>query len=170
MTPTRVLIEEHELIEHALAVLDGARQLMMSGGRVPMGTFEQVLAFFHSFAVSCHQAKEEEVLFPLLKGKPILFVHPERGQEQELLGEMVKVLPKLCCSAAVRSQFAHSAAAYRQLVRHRIAEENAMLQRLEDGILTTEESQDVLQGFLGYQRAQMDSLSSWVAGLEHGGL
>lgn len=170
MTPTRVLIEEHELIEHALAVLDGARQLMMDGGGIPIARLEQVLAFFHSFAVSCHQAKEEQVLFPLLKGKPIPFVHPERGQEQELLDEMAAALPELCVSAAAQRRFAHSAAAYRQLVRHRIAEENAMLQQLESGILTTQESQDVLQGFSGYQRAQMDSLSSWAAGLEQGGL
>ncbi|HEX2571446.1 MAG TPA: hemerythrin domain-containing protein [Polyangia bacterium] len=170
MTPTRVLIEEHELIEHALAVLDGARQLMMSGGGVPMGTFEKVLAFFHSFAVGCHQAKEEQVLFPLLKGKPIPFVLQERGQEQALLGSMVEALPELCTSAAARSRFAHSAAAYRQLLRHRIAQENAMLQRLESGVLTVEESQDVLQGFSGYQSAQVDSLSSWAAGLERGGL
>jgi hemerythrin-like domain-containing protein len=167
MTPTRVLIEEHELIEHALAVLDGARQLMMSGGGVRMGTFEQVLAFFHSFAVGCHQAKEEQVLFPLLKGKSIPFVHQEPDQERELLGKMVEALPDLCHSAAARSRFADSAAAFRQLLRHRMAEENAMLQRLEGG-LTTEESQDVLQGFSGYQRAQMESLSSWAAGLEEG--
>jgi hemerythrin-like domain-containing protein len=60
-----VLRAEHRRIEQMLAVLEWIAGIVDRGEELP-AFFDELLAFFESFADARHHAKEEERLFPIL--------------------------------------------------------------------------------------------------------
>lgn len=65
--PTDILRAEHDAIEHLLQAMDGMAAVLESGGEVPRRDVESALGVIAGFADKCHHAKEEKVLFPVLR-------------------------------------------------------------------------------------------------------
>ena len=69
------LVAEHDIIKRALSVLEKVVAQIESGQSVPDEFPKWAPQFFRHFADQCHHAKEEDLLFPLLKERGI----PEEG-------------------------------------------------------------------------------------------
>ena len=73
MHPTEVLSNEHRVIECRLDEMEGRIAAGRRGRGFDRAYFDEALDFFRHFADGCHHAKEENLLFPLLKerGMPV---------------------------------------------------------------------------------------------------
>jgi hemerythrin-like domain-containing protein len=81
--PIEVLIGEHRIIQRVLVAMEMMGR-DLDGRRFPETFFDLALEFLSQYADHCHQAKEEERLFPLLweKGVPL-----EKGPLGPLMAE-----------------------------------------------------------------------------------
>jgi hemerythrin-like domain-containing protein len=61
------LIKEHEPIRRAINVLNGMVQDAEHGVAIDKHDINALLIFLHYFGDVCHQAKEESILFPILR-------------------------------------------------------------------------------------------------------
>ncbi|HLB68887.1 MAG TPA: hemerythrin domain-containing protein, partial [Thermoplasmata archaeon] len=64
--PSEILREEHVVIEHLLAALDGIAEHLDRGEPAPREDLDAALEVVVNFADKCHHATEEKVLFPVL--------------------------------------------------------------------------------------------------------
>ena len=71
MEATRILMDEHRVIERVLGALEAAAARMSSGASVRVEFFLQTANFIAGFADGCHHRKEEGVLFPALEAAGI---------------------------------------------------------------------------------------------------
>ncbi|HLN44648.1 MAG TPA: hemerythrin domain-containing protein [Candidatus Sulfotelmatobacter sp.] len=67
MDPLEVLMEEHEIILRAIKILDESVSKLKNGKTVPNKFYDSFLDITKNFIDRCHHAKEETVLFPLIK-------------------------------------------------------------------------------------------------------
>jgi hemerythrin-like domain-containing protein len=65
----RLLRDEHEVIRGVLDGLDTLARCVEDGRRCPVRLLEAAFDFLGSFVDRCHHAKEEEGLFPVLRGR-----------------------------------------------------------------------------------------------------
>jgi len=63
MTPTQVLMDEHQLILAVLDTLEEGADRLDSGHKVDPDFFLDAAEFVAGFADKCHHAKEEDILF-----------------------------------------------------------------------------------------------------------
>jgi hemerythrin-like domain-containing protein len=86
---SELLIKEHEPIRRAINVLEAMAGDAENGRRVNRNDVNALLIFLHYFADACHQAKEETILFPILRqsGASIRVGDVIRKQLQGLLTE-----------------------------------------------------------------------------------
>src|SRR5262249_2894738 len=84
-----LLIKEHEPIRRAISVLEGMASDAENGRRINRNDVNALLIFLHYFADACHQAKEEAILFPILRQSEasIRVEGVVREQLQDLLKE-----------------------------------------------------------------------------------
>jgi len=154
---------EHDLIERGLTLLDKAVARIEAGQALPEGFPAWAPRFFQQFADQCHHAKEEDVLFPLLKQRGI----PEQGGP---IGVMLHehVLGRDCVGrmrAASQVQpfdarkFAEAARQYIPLLRQHIFKENNVLFRMAEQVMSEADDADVTSRFL--QVEQERGLSGW---------
>lgn len=66
MSPTLLLIQEHDLIERLLEVTDELLTQLARGHHPRRDVFQDITRFFDIFADGYHHHKEEQELFPLL--------------------------------------------------------------------------------------------------------
>src|SRR5262245_52374448 len=64
---SELLIKEHEPIRRATTVLEGMITDAENDRRINRSDVNALLIFLHYFADACHQAKEEAILFPVLR-------------------------------------------------------------------------------------------------------
>jgi hemerythrin-like domain-containing protein len=81
-----VLRREHRDLESMLDGLEAAASRLRAGESVPADWLLSAVALFEGFGNSCHHAKEEQALFPLLAqyglGPEISFVRALRAQHE----------------------------------------------------------------------------------------
>jgi hemerythrin-like domain-containing protein len=71
MLPAGPLMIEHRLIERMVAVAASHRTEIDSGGRPDRGLIDSLVDFFRTYADECHHGKEEDLLFAMLRSKPL---------------------------------------------------------------------------------------------------
>lgn len=140
MRPTDVLRREHEIILHALGLLERVAQQLARGGAVAATTARPLAAFFRDFADAFHHVKEEGVLFPAMiaagmpsHGGPIaVMLH-----EHNLGRALVRTLNEQAHleDDEARRRFAEAARGYVELLGAHIQKENQILFRMADQIL-----------------------------------
>src|ERR1700758_5625624 len=151
MKSVKRLKAEHELIERGLTLLEKAVARIEAGQPLPEGFPEWAPRFFQQFADECHHAKEEDVLFPVLKQRGI----PEQGGP---LGVMLHehVLGRDCVGRmreASEAQpfdartFAEAAKQYIPLLRQHIFKENNVLFRMAEQVMSEADDADVTGRF-----------------------
>src|SRR5262249_30245907 len=86
---SELLIKEHEPIRRAIIVLEGMASDVEEGRRINRNNVNALLIFLHYFGDACHQAKEETILFPILRQSQtsIRVEDGIRDQLQDLLKE-----------------------------------------------------------------------------------
>jgi len=94
MKSTNFLMQEHKFILRALDVLDAISASAERHGKLDEGDAVRVLDFLCWFGDAHHQAKEEEILFPALKGaaaaqkRPVQHMILEHEQERALIEQL----------------------------------------------------------------------------------
>ncbi len=140
MQPSEVLKEEHVVIEHLLAVLDGMAERLDEGHAVPAKDLESALRVVVEFADQCHNAKEEKALFPVLER-----YSPDEGKllarrlhgDHEAFRHLVRAMREAILEVVARDpeatkMFTKNARTYATLIREHIAKETELLLPLMD--------------------------------------
>jgi hemerythrin-like domain-containing protein len=157
------LMAEHELIERGLRLLEKAVAKIEAGQPLPDGFSAWSARFFQQFADQCHHAKEEDVFFPVLKQRGI----PEQGGP---IGVMLHehVLGRDCVGRMLEASqvqpfdsrtFAEAARQYIPLLRQHIFNENNVLFRMAERVMSESDDTDVTNRFL--QVEQERELTGW---------
>jgi hemerythrin-like domain-containing protein len=126
---TNDLRKEHEVILHALDLLDQALQSNTKDDQLKLQFGNELVNFLKTFADKCHHGKEENHLFTALVDKgfpsdsgPIGVMLQEHKQGREYIALMKKSLDSNDLPG-----FSANAALYRDLLRNHIAKENNIL-------------------------------------------
>jgi hemerythrin-like domain-containing protein len=155
MHPTEILSQEHRAIETRLAEMEAAIHGNDPAGAFRRESFESALDFFRNFADGCHHAKEENLLFPLMKergipeqGGPIGVMLAEHEEGRAYLRKIRENLPAAAeGSASARDAVYSSATSYIELLRAHIFKEDNILFRLAQRILHPDDIAELRKQF-----------------------
>lgn len=138
---TQVLVDEHEVILKALAVLDVVCQRLAAGEEVESATAAGLPDFFRRYADDWHHAKEEGVLFPSMQaaglpanGGPIAVMLHEHDQGRAHVRAMRDTAGELD-HPEKRRRFVTAGQEYGALLGQHILKENHVLFRMADQLL-----------------------------------
>lgn len=147
MKATGLLLAEHTYILRALDVLDRMAARTAQGEALDLNDVEDVLSFLRFFADDHHQAKEEFVLFPALLKASHSEEHAclcrltfEHNRERSLVEGVEDALR--CHNG---SDFVYYAQRLSRIVRDHITEENEVLFKLADKLLSPEDDERIAQ-------------------------
>lgn len=155
MHPTDVLSNEHRVIEGRLDEMEERIAAGRSGRGFDRAYFDEALDFFRHFADGCHHAKEENLLFPLLKergmpaqGGPIACMLAEHDEGRGYL----KAVRENLDAAGLRSPDAEravyqNAGAYIQMLRQHIQKEDNVLFRMARVMLQPDDVAELAREF-----------------------
>jgi hemerythrin-like domain-containing protein len=162
MEATRILMDEHRVIERVLGALEAAAARMSSGASVRVEFFLQTADFIAGFADGCHHRKEEGVLFPALEaagipraGGPVgvmLAEHEEARAITRGLREAAERLVKGDPTAATEAR--RNALDYAALLRQHIMKEDNVLFPMADRAIQGRELVVVTAEFARLQREE----------------
>ena len=145
------LVAEHDIIERGLDLLEKAVAQIESGQSVPDGFSKWAPQFFRQFADQCHHAKEEDLLFPLLKERGI----PEEGgpigcmlQEHEVDRGCVRRMREASETGQFdEGKFVTAAKEFIPLLRQHIDKENNILFQMAQDVLSEADDADLTGKF-----------------------
>lgn len=155
MEATRILMDEHRVIERVLDALETAAGRLRDGGSVSPVVFSQAAEFIKGFADGCHHKKEEGVLFPAMEaagvpaeGGPIGVMLAEHQEGRQLTGAMRGAAERLAGGdAGARAELVHAALQYVDLLRQHIAKEDNVLFPMAEQVLPAPAQAEVAEGF-----------------------
>ena len=135
MEATKILKDEHRVIERVLASLESAAGRLNAGEPLSPGVFIMAADFIKGFADGCHHKKEEGVLFPAMQaagvpseGGPISVMLAEHEQGRRLTAGMRAAADRLASGDASASEtVVKNALQYVALLRGHIAKEDNVL-------------------------------------------
>jgi hemerythrin-like domain-containing protein len=152
---TKILTDEHRVIEVVLTCLERMTDEARRTGKLDEASANQAVDVIRTFADKCHHGKEENHLFATLveKGMP-----KEGGPVGQMLiehaqgREFVKGMADSISGAAVGDQqalqqFERNATGYVQLLRAHIRKEDGVLFPMADRMLTEEDQKQLMQSF-----------------------
>jgi hemerythrin-like domain-containing protein len=153
MKATELLMEEHEIIRGALAVLRDMARAAESGSPPPEPSLRRLLGFLSGFADEYHHAKEERLLFPALEqaglpvhGGPVGVMLHEHEQGRALLRAMTGAAGRLGSDEG-RREFANAADLYVQLLDQHIEKENQILFMMADRLIRADRARELDEQF-----------------------
>jgi hemerythrin-like domain-containing protein len=143
MEATKILMEEHRVIERVLGALETATHRLRDGDLVPPAIFIQAAEFIKGFADGCHHRKEEGVLFPAMElagvpseGGPIGVMLAEHQEGRQLTSAMRAAAERLAADDAdARAELVRCALQYVDLLRQHIAKEDNVLFPMAEQVL-----------------------------------
>jgi hemerythrin-like domain-containing protein len=155
MHPTEILSQEHRAIEARLAELEIEIQTAAPAHPFPTAFFESALDFFRNFADGCHHAKEENLLFPLMKERgvpeqdgPIGVMLAEHNQGRAYLRVIRENLDAAAQgSPSAREAVYGGAAEYIDLLRAHIFKEDNIMFRLAQQVLHPDDVAELRKQF-----------------------
>jgi len=155
MEATRILMEEHRVIERVLSSLDTAAQRLDAGHPISAGFFIEVTDFFRGFADGCHHKKEEGVLFPAMEssgvarqGGPLAVMLAEHEEGRRLTRALRAAAEEMATGGAEwKTAVVQNALGYVALLRQHIAKENGVLFPMADRLITPEAQGRLLEAF-----------------------
>jgi hemerythrin-like domain-containing protein len=132
---TADLRDEHEVILRALAVLERTVDRLAIDHPGSDAALGELVELLQTFADRCHHGKEEDQLFPAMRGKGLGGTLAVFLEEHEEGRGYIRTL----ASGAPRRERAAAARRYVGLLRDHIQRENEVLFPLADGLFTPEE-------------------------------
>jgi hemerythrin-like domain-containing protein len=169
---TRILIEEHRLIERGLDCLKALVRAARSDGRLDAAPAAEALALIRDFADRCHHAKEEDRLFRSMEraglprdGGPLAVMLDEHESGRGHVRAMAERLERAAAGDRdALAAFAAHAAALDDLLRQHIAKENGVLFPMADQLLEGAPAEALLADFRRVESdAGGDRHREWVA-------
>lgn len=143
MEATKILLEEHRVIERVLDALETAAHRLRDGDLVPSAIFIQATEFIKGFADDCHHRKEEGVLFPAMQsagvpseGGPIGVMLAEHQQGRQLTSAMRTSAERFGADDVdARTELIHYTLQYVDLLRQHITKEDNILFPMAEQVL-----------------------------------
>lgn len=147
LTPTEILVLEHETIKRVLAVLQNLARRARDGDGWEVESFRSCVEFYRNFADAFHHAKEEDLLFPALEargiprdGGPIAVMLMEHVKGREFVRQMADALEGVQNEdGAAREQLLQAVDEFNGLLSHHIYKEDNILFPMSDNVLTEED-------------------------------
>jgi hemerythrin-like domain-containing protein len=140
---TADLRHDHDVILRALALLEQLAERVAAGRPVPDGALAELVPLVQTFADRCHHGKEEDHLFPAMRGKgaggalAVFEDEHERGRQD---------LRTLAGDAPAGERVA-AARRYVGLLRDHIERENAVLFPLADSLFSPDEHAELARAY-----------------------
>jgi len=151
MELSEAFLKEHELIRRAILVLRGMIRDAENGVLAEKHDVNALLMFLHYFGDACHQAKEEKILFPLLKQAQI---SPKvdsniRQQLEHLLSEhhddrLLIEKAQFDLFADSLSNFIFSAKKLAQMLSDHARKEEQMLFPIVEQVISEQQAEEAL--------------------------
>jgi len=153
--PVEILSQEHRIIETKLEALEAEIRAAKGGGPFRREFFEEALDFFRHFADGCHHAKEEDLLFPLLRergmpqnGGPIAVMLAEHDEGRGYLKAVRSHLDAAAQgSREAQEEVMHNASGYVHLLRSHIYKEDNVLFRMAHMMLQPDDVAELTKQF-----------------------
>jgi len=155
MEATKILMDEHRVIERVLDALETAARRLADGAPAAPEVFLRGAEFIKGFADGCHHRKEEGVLFPAMEsvgvpaeGGPIGVMLAEHDEGRRLTGAMRGAAERLAAGDdRARAELVESALGYVDLLRQHIAKEDNVLFPMAEQVLDGPAQAEVAQGY-----------------------
>jgi hemerythrin-like domain-containing protein len=155
MEATKILMEEHRVIERVLLSLEVGGRRLGAGEPMPPAFFVQAADFIKGFADGCHHRKEEGVLFPAMEaagvarqGGPIGAMLAEHEEGRRLTRAMRAAPERLeAGDASSRDEVVQNALGYVALLRQHITKENSVLFPIAVRVIRGETQAEVAEAF-----------------------
>ena len=155
MTPTEILIDEHQLILRTLDSLEEGADRLDSGDNITAEFFLDAAEFVAGFADKCHHGKEEDILFVALTARdmpqdsgPVAVMLHEHDQGRRYTAgfrsaaEQMKEGDESAIADVVRNVFD-----YVNLLRAHIFKEDNVLFPMAEQIILADTMQQVSEDF-----------------------
>ncbi len=148
------MIQEHKSILRALDVLDAIATAVAAGAKPEEEDIDTILEFLRWFADAHHQAKEETVLFPVLKSsaaaadRAVQHMIFEHGQERSGIEELEAHL-----RVGKTSDFVSSAGQLSSRLRNHIYKEDQILFVQADALLDSQTDDAVFEQLTRFDTA-----------------
>ncbi len=152
---TKILSDEHRVIEVVLDCLDKISEEANSAGKLDEESALQAIDVIRTFADKCHHGKEEDHLFATLiekgmpkEGGPVgqMLVEHEQGRAF-VKGMADSVSDAATGDAEALSKFSQNAQGYVQLLRAHIKKEDGVLFPMADKVLNDEDQKELMKAF-----------------------
>src|SRR3990172_2977528 len=155
MKATDILMEEHRVIERALASLETAANRLSAGQVIPMDFFLKAADFIKGFADGCHHKKEEGILFVAMDAngmaqdaEPVSIFLEEHEEGRRLTRAMREGAEKVQRGDnTALSQVIQNALDYVALLREHIQKEDHMLFPMADDVIPVGQHQQLMTEF-----------------------
>ena len=155
MYPTDILRREHRAIEARLGEWETRILTTAPDAPFPHEFFEESLDFCRHFADGCHHAKEENLLFPLMKergmpqeGGPIGVMLAEHDEGRHYLKTVRENLAAAAQGFPAAQREAYAAAlAYIDLLRRHIYKEDHILFRMAERLFEPDDVAELQKQF-----------------------
>jgi len=152
---TKILSDEHRVIEVVLDCLGKITDEASKSGRLDAESANQAIDVIRTFADKCHHGKEENHLFAKLvekgmpkEGGPVgqMLVEHEQGRAF-VKGMADNVSGAAAGNAEALSKFSQNAQGYVQLLRAHIQKEDGVLFPMADKVLNEDDQQRLMKAF-----------------------
>ena len=155
MQATKILMQEHRVIERVLDTLTSAVLAVNNGQPVRPSFFIDAADFIRGFADGCHHHKEEGVLFKMMEenglpvgGGPVAVMLHEHELGRQFTRGMRSAAEKWAQGdKSARTQVVENATAYVGLLRQHILKEDRIFFPMADRVIPLNDHPAVLAGF-----------------------
>jgi hemerythrin-like domain-containing protein len=169
MNSTKILKDEHRLIEKVIGALEKMVSSTKEGADFDLERLKKILQFSKTFVDWCHHGKEEDCLFPCLEkrgvpreGGPIGIMLEEHEQGRALVRQMGEHIDQIESGQSAEFPDNHLISLcdeYVQLLQQHIYKEDNILFNLADQSLTEEDEKEILKD---YDQVEMEKVGAGV--------
>ena len=164
MNATKVLMDEHRVIERVLTALETAVERLEKGDPVAPSFFLRAADFIKGFADGCHHHKEEDILFPAMReagipseGGPVGVMLEEHAEARQLTAAMRAGAERMESGEAdAHEDVARSALGYVALLRIHIAKEDQGFFPMADDAIQGRAREEIGEAFERVEREEVD--------------